>query len=131
MSEFVLAAVSSLIYESSVFAAISGQHLPPQRRITQDEASSSMLPTNAAAQVQQQQISQGNSTMQPGSVTSFTSGGGLGYNNAAGVVHNSLRQQHYGSQVNYGTAGVSRLAPNNGGGEGTGSGGSRKKARLV
>lgn len=88
-----------------------------------------MLPTNAAAQVQQQQISQGNSTMQPGSVTSFTSGGGLGYN-AAGVVHNSLRQQHYGVQVNYGAVGVSRLGTNNGGGEGSGSGGPRKKARL-
>ena len=67
--------------------------------------------------------------MQPGSVTSFTSGGGLGYS-ATGVVHNSIRQQHYNGQVNYGAVGVSRLGPNNGGGEGGGSGGPRKKARL-
>ncbi|TDL30041.1 kinase-like protein [Rickenella mellea] len=108
----------------NAFISMKGQQLPPQRRITQDDASTTALP-NAAPQVTQP------NSGKAASAASFASVGIGGFAAPSGNVGSAA----YGGTAAYGGMGMSRLGVGSGnGGESTSNrtagGSSKKKARL-
>lgn len=103
----------------SAFLTISGTQLPPQRRITHDEASASMLSTANAANANAPPPLPQAATIRPNS-TSFAGSVGTAYNPTGyGVGMSRLG----------GGAGTAN-AGSDGSGGGNGGGNVRKKARL-
>ncbi|EJD01713.1 kinase-like protein [Fomitiporia mediterranea MF3/22] len=111
----------------NAFLTLSGAQLPPQRRITHDEASAAMLPTNAAAAAARAPPpAPASSARPPSGVPSFTSGFGPGAPAAAG-------SGSYATGTGYGGVNMARLpigVSSGNAGSDTVAGNTRKKARL-
>jgi cyclin-dependent kinase 8/11 len=130
------------LFEPSVFLSIQPQQLPPQRRITHDEASASMQAgVNAAAappHVQQQQPLQANSARAATTSTnSFASAGAMGLAvGSAGMTGGIPPSGTYGGTAGggaytHGNVGIKRVGV---GSQGANDGGvaanTRKKSRM-
>ena len=112
--------ISTTVY--SAFLTLSGTQLPPQRRITPEEASTSMLPANANAAAAPPAM-QAQSSRPTSGAPSFPSAFGAGTNTGTAYAPGA-----------YGSVNMSRLPVGvtaQGAGNDTVSGNTRKKARLA